>query len=140
MAWSFLHLICVLSTFMNCKVVFSVNIYPYWYLSKNMHIFFFYLCILLKHGVCHLHLYFHIIFWCYDHVMNITCTQTIAMAWTHLVGRGMFSADNCLWRLVVYTEHHFHPILGFRLSSQALIFTLNWDSRKGYLHRQWFSC
>ena len=51
----------------------------------------------------------------------------------------MFSVDDFLWRLVVYTEHDFHLILGFKLSSQKLVFTLNWDSRKGYLHRQWFS-
>ena len=50
-----------------------------------------------------------------------------------------FSGDNCLWRLVVYTEHDFHFIMGFKLSSQTLVFTLNPDSRKGYLHRQWLS-
>ena len=58
---------------------------------------------------------------------------------SQMTGKGMFSVDNCLWRLVVYTEHDFHLILGFRLSSQTLVFTLNWDSRKGYLHRKWFS-
>ena len=30
--------------------------------------------------------------------------------------RGMFSVDNCLCRLVVYTEHDFQLILGFKLS------------------------
>ena len=50
--------------------------------------------------------------------------------------KGMFSVDNCLWRLVVYTEHEFHPILGLKISSQTLVFTLNWDSRKGYPHRK----
>ena len=39
--------------------------------------------------------------------------------------RGMFGVDNCLWRLVVYTEHDFHLNLGFKLSSQTLVFTLN---------------
>ena len=44
--------------------------------------------------------------------------------------RGMFSVDNCLRRLVVYTEHDFHLILGFKLSSQTLVFTLNWVQEK----------
>ena len=35
--------------------------------------------------------------------------------------RGMFSLDNNLWRLVVYTEHDFHLILGFKLSSQTTL-------------------
>ena len=47
----------------------------------------------------------------------------------------MFSVYNCQWILVVYTEHYFHLILGFNLSSQTLVFTSNWDSRKGYLKR-----
>ena len=46
---------------------------------------------------------------------------------------------SCLCILLVYTEHDFHFILGFKLSTQPLFFTLNRDSRKGYLHRQWFS-
>ena len=36
----------------------------------------------------------------------------------------MFNVDNGLWRLVVYPEHDFHLILGFKLSSQTLGFTL----------------
>ena len=53
--------------------------------------------------------------------------------------RGVFSVNNSMWRLVIYTEHDFPLILGFKLSSQILVFTLNRDSRKGYLHTQWFS-
>ena len=38
----------------------------------------------------------------------------------------------------VYTEPDFHLILGFKLFSQTLVFTLNQDSTKGQIHRQWF--
>ena len=44
--------------------------------------------------------------------------QHFVFAWS----RGMFSVDNCLWRLVVYTEHNFHPYWVW-----------------GYLQRHWFS-
>ena len=36
----------------------------------------------------------------------------------------------------LYTEQDFHLILGFKLSTQTVVFTLNWDSRKVYLHSQ----
>ena len=39
-------------------------------------------------------------------------------------------ATFCLWRLVVYTEHDFPLILGFKLSTQTLVFTLDRNSRK----------
>ena len=29
-----------------------------------------------------------------------------------------------MWKLVVHTEHDFHLILGFKLSSQTVVFTL----------------
>ena len=70
----------------------------------------------------------------------VTSVWTTLLQTTNLqTTRGIFSVDNCLWRLVVYTEHDFHLILGFKLSSQTLVFTLNQDSRIGYLDRQWFS-
>ena len=42
-----------------------------------------------------------------------------------------------LWRSFVYTEHDFHLILGFNLSTRTLVFTLNRELRKGYIHRQY---
>ena len=45
----------------------------------------------------------------------------------------------CLWRLLVSTDNAFHLILGFNSSTQTTVLTLNQDSRKGNLYRQWFS-
>ena len=44
----------------------------------------------------------------------------------------------CLYRELLYTYNDFHLNLGFKFFSQTMVFTLNLDSRKGFLHRQWF--
>ena len=89
-----------------------------------------------------------------------TCFSIVIFFWEEAISashtdvclpyRGMFSVDNCLWMWVVYTEHDYHLILGFKLSSQigfhlklgfkkrlstqTVIFILNLISRNSYLH------
>ena len=46
--------------------------------------------------------------------------------------------STCLCRLLIYTNNDFQLILGFNYSLPTMLFTLNLDSRKGYLHRKWF--
>ena len=36
------------------------------------------------------------------------------------------------------TDNDFHFDLGFKFSTQTMVFTLNLDSRKGSLHEKWF--
>ena len=43
---------------------------------------------------------------------------------------------SCLYGELLYTDNDFHFNLGFKFSTQAMVFTLNLDSRKGSLHRQ----
>ena len=45
---------------------------------------------------------------------------------------------SCLYRELLYTHNDFHLSLDFNFSTQTMDFTLNLDSRKGSLHRQWF--
>ena len=56
------------------------------------------------------------------------------------IGLKVLSVEICfLCILLFYPDNDFHLILGFNISIQTMVFTLNQDSRKGYLHRQWFS-
>ena len=80
-----------------------------------------------------------------DNVKSLKCQcQPLPAAWNwerysiHLVE--VLSVEiTCLWRLLVSTDNTFHLILGFNSSTQTTVFTLNQDSRKGNLYRQWFS-
>ena len=44
----------------------------------------------------------------------------------------------CLCRELLYKDNDFHLNLGFKFSTQTMVFTLNLVSRKGSLHSQWF--
>ena len=41
-------------------------------------------------------------------------------------------------RELVYTDNDFHINLGLKFSTQTMVFSLDQDSRKCFLNRQWF--
>ena len=52
---------------------------------------------------------------------------------THLELEDLSVEITCLCRVLILTDNDFHLILGFNSSLQTTLFTLNLDSRKGYI-------